>query len=154
MKVVAPERTGWRDAEMSERHRQWGFNCPAVDIDFFMIEYNHAEPVALVDYKHHQRQEKHSNPRHPSFRAMATLANRAQIPAWIATYWPDYFTFVVTPLNKRARELFGDDTETPLSEREYVRYLYRIRHFVAAKPLMDSLHDRLSPAAVADSGPF
>ena len=46
------ERLGWRDERLSERHGHWGFNCPAVDLDFVMLEYNHGKPCALVEYKH------------------------------------------------------------------------------------------------------
>lgn len=34
--MTAQERTGWRDEEISARHRIWGVNCPAVDLDFLM----------------------------------------------------------------------------------------------------------------------
>lgn len=40
MKAVAEERNGWRDERISKRHRQWGRDCPAVDIDFLMLEYD------------------------------------------------------------------------------------------------------------------
>jgi hypothetical protein len=48
---VRRERTEWRDLELSKRHREWGLNCPAVDIDFLMVEYYYGKPVALIDYK-------------------------------------------------------------------------------------------------------
>jgi hypothetical protein len=38
----------WRDEAISQRHRLWGFNCPAVDIDFLMIEYDQGKPAACV----------------------------------------------------------------------------------------------------------
>ena len=33
MPEVRQERSGWRDMRLSERHRRWGWNCPAVDLD-------------------------------------------------------------------------------------------------------------------------
>ena len=50
-KDVAPERTGWRDEKISLRHRMWGFDCPAVDVDFVMVEFDRARVVAIVEYK-------------------------------------------------------------------------------------------------------
>jgi len=32
--------------QLSDRHRQWGDDCPMVDLDFLMCEYNHGVPVA------------------------------------------------------------------------------------------------------------
>ena len=48
--TVKEERSGWRDEMLSQRHRDWGFNCPAIDIDFLLIEYNSAKVKALVEY--------------------------------------------------------------------------------------------------------
>jgi len=42
--------------QLSDRHRQWGDDCPMVDLDFLMCEYNHGVPVAIVDYKFHGAQ--------------------------------------------------------------------------------------------------
>ena len=47
---VRQERTGWRDEALSKRHRDWGWDCPAIDIDFLMIEYDKGKSVALVEY--------------------------------------------------------------------------------------------------------
>ena len=65
---VRAERTGWRDQALSDRHREWGFNCPSVDLDFLMVEYNIGLPVALVEYKN----ERAWMPdfRHATYRAL------------------------------------------------------------------------------------
>ncbi len=49
--MTAGERTGWRDREISQRQRRWGFHCAAVDLDFVLVEYCVAAPVAIVEYK-------------------------------------------------------------------------------------------------------
>ena len=49
--MSAGERSGWRDADMSRRHRRYGFDCPGVDLDFVVVEYHLALPVAIMDYK-------------------------------------------------------------------------------------------------------
>ena len=52
--MSSKERTGWRDQALSERHRAWGWDCPALDMDFVMIEYDNGKATALVEYKHEQ----------------------------------------------------------------------------------------------------
>ena len=73
---VREERTGWRDARISARHRLWGFNCPSVDLDFLLVEYHLGKPVGLVEYKHYQAQEP--NVIHPTYRALIDLADHYQ----------------------------------------------------------------------------
>jgi len=34
--MTAHERTGFRDEALSRRHREWGINCPAVDVDWLL----------------------------------------------------------------------------------------------------------------------
>jgi len=53
MREVRPERTGWRDLELSKRHRQWGWDCPGIDLDFLFLEYDRGKAVAIVEYSTH-----------------------------------------------------------------------------------------------------
>ena len=48
---VKQERTNWRDEALSQRHRQWGWNCPGLDLDFVFLEYDKGRAVAVVEYK-------------------------------------------------------------------------------------------------------
>jgi hypothetical protein len=118
------ERTGWRDEEISERHRQWGFNCPAVDIDFLMVEYDVGRPAAVVEYKHHQAWMP--DIMHPSYKAIRSLADASGIPFLLTFYWPGGWTFRVHPCNKKALEFFRYPNES-VDEDEYVKRLYAIR---------------------------
>lgn len=138
---VRKERTGWRDAAISDRHRQWGFNCPSVDIDFLLVEYNLAKPVALIEYKHYLAQQPDT--RHATYRALTELADHSspQLPFLIAFYWPDIWAFRVTPVNVLARQMFDDDEM--MTEREYVKRLYRIREMTIHKALLARLNDKL-----------
>ena len=79
MRLVAQERSGWRDEGISLRHRKWGWDCPAVDIDFLLIEYDHGKAIALVEYKneHAPRQRGATSASH---RAIADLASKAGLP--------------------------------------------------------------------------
>jgi len=133
---VRMERTGWRDNEISERHRQWGFNCPGVDLDFVMLEYNHGVPVAVVEYKHKNAREP--NMSHPTYNALRHLADNhsgGALPFLVVFYCPEEWWFRVIPGNERAREVYSHtmdeaDSETAycvLSEQRFVRSLYYLR---------------------------
>lgn len=132
-----PERTGWRDEKISARHRMWGFNCPAVDLDFLMVEYNLGKPVGLVEYKH----EGAAMPSilHPTYRAITELANLASLPFIIAFYNNIEWWFKVTPVNDRAKTLFAEQSE--FTEREFVSTLYDLRNLVVEIEVLQRLND-------------
>ena len=140
---VRQERTGWRDQEISNRHRAWGFDCPAVDLDFLMVEYNLGLPVALCEYKHHQA--RMPNLSHPTYRALINLGDgyKEPLPVFMAFYWPGVWAMRVYPLNDAARSVF--EMAEILTEREFVMRLYRLRRLVLARELSDRLHDDLPP---------
>jgi hypothetical protein len=136
--MTAHERTGWRDQEISNRHRVWGFNCPSVDLDFVMVEYNFGAPVAVVDYKHHLSSIP-VGPSHPTMKALGSLygANGEQLPFFVAYYWPETWAFRVKPFNDSAREILSTEC-CDMCEREWVQLLYALRqqhlsHFVYSK---------------------
>lgn len=130
MKSYSIERTGWRDSGLSQRHRYWGFNCPAVDLDFVMVEYNHGSPVALVEYKHKNAAQLDTS--HPTYKALVALADgysKGPLPCFIARYDPEVWTFSVIPLNETCRKIYGCGNMT-MSERLFVRSLYMMRKSV------------------------
>lgn len=132
---VRNERTGWRDEEISTRHRKWGFNCPAVDLDFFMVEYNYGKPVGLIEYKHYLA--KAPNIKHPTYRAITELANCANLPFMLAFYWPRIWAFRVYPVNKIAQEHF--DAGQIFTEYDFVSRLYKLRQIVITEQLESNL---------------
>jgi len=134
--MTAYERTGWRDQKISERHRLWGYNCPAVDLDFLMVEYNVGRPVGLIEYKH----EGASMPylKHPTYRALISLADSANLPFIIAFYNNEEWWFQVYPINELAKAHFS--TGEYLSEREFVVTLYRMRARVVRAAVFDQLN--------------
>jgi hypothetical protein len=138
---VRQERTGWRDQEISERHRLWGASCPAVDLDFLLTEIHVGEPAALVEYKHFRARP--INVAAPTFTALRRLADRAEIPFLVAWYWPTSWAFRVHPLNDLARQHFRDPED--LTERAYVQRLYRIRRLTLTRALAETLADILPP---------
>jgi hypothetical protein len=145
MNGAQPERTGWRDARISKRHRDWGGTAAAVDIDFLLVEYNLAKPVALVEYKHPDA--KPWNAAEPNYRALADLANNYTtnttdgLPFLVATYWPDIWAFKVYPVNGTAQQHF--DNGELLTEYEYVKRLYKLRRLALSKELELILHKEL-----------
>lgn len=125
------ERTGWRDSELSQRHGFWGFNCPAVDLDFVMMEYNHGKPCALVEYKHKNAKTPDIN--HATYRALIDLADdRASgpLPCFIAIYDPADWSFVVIPLNEKAKNHYAHCYGEKLNEQRFVRSLLLMRKAV------------------------
>jgi len=123
MKTVKKEQTAWRDERISLRHRQWGYDCPALDIDFLMLEYDRGRAVAVVEYKHEDAQIVRLG--HPSIRAITDLADRAGVPAFVVRYADDFSWFYPTPLNDRARGICAGGQR--LTEHQWVVVLYRCR---------------------------
>lgn len=120
---VRPERTGWRDLTLSARHRRWGWDCPAVDLDFLFLEYDNGKAVALVEYKHEQAQPQYRT--HPTYQAMIDLGNRAGVPVFGVRYATDFSWWRACPLNEAAKRWLPDPAR--LTEHEWVALLYRIR---------------------------
>jgi len=122
-KMSDRERTGWRDEAISTRHRAWGYNLPAVDVDFVLLEYDRAQPVALIEYKHEASAEVRASM--PSYQALISLGNRAALPVFCVRYADDFAWFSVVPLNAQAR--LGWE-RTTMTEAQYVAFLYALRH--------------------------
>ena len=123
MSEVAAERTGWRDLELSRRHRRWGWDCPAVDLDFLFLEYDRGKPVAIVEYKHERAPTQY--PSHPTYLAMRELGTRAGIPVFGVRYARDFSWWRVSPLNALAKAWVPAQTE--VTEQGWVALLYRVR---------------------------
>jgi hypothetical protein len=120
------ERWNVRDQRISARHRLWGTDCPMVDVDFLVLEYNHGKVVALVEYKHERGQ--HLDPNHPSALALRDLADRAGLPVWSVRYADDFSWFEAKPLNLLARGRHSNDEPVKMSERDYVTWMCALRH--------------------------
>lgn len=123
MQSTRKERTGWRDEALSRRHRLWGFDCPAVDIDFLMVEFDHGTVCALVEYKNEFAAPQYAS--HPSYKALIDLANRAGISLFACRYSSDFETWHGIPLNRAAKCHLPQRIQ--MSEREWVGLLYRLR---------------------------
>ena len=123
MPDVRPERTSWRDQGISQRHRRWGWDCPAVDLDFLLLEYDRGRAAALVEYKHEKAAPQFAC--WPTYRALIDLGNRAGIPVFGVRYAADWTWWRVTPLNDFARQ--HQAAQATLTEEQWVGLLFRIR---------------------------
>jgi hypothetical protein len=139
MPEVRKERTGWRDLALSERHRLWGWNLPAVDLDFLFLEYDRGKAVALVEYKHVRASPQNSI--HPTYQAMIDLGNRAGIPVIACRYQNDFTRWTITPLNVAAKKWVPQ--QTVLDERGWVTLLYKIRGYDVPPELFTDGHLKL-----------
>lgn len=135
------ERTGWRDLALSSRHRLWGPGCPAVDLDFVLVEYSRGVPCALVDYKHYLARAVDLGG--PSLRALAALAG--SLPFLVVRYGRDPWWFVSQPGNAAAVAAIGPGRFD--SEASFVALLYRLRGERAPAWVLGGLDDRPPPSA-------
>lgn len=125
MPEVRSERTGWRDLRLSERHRRWGWDCPAVDLDFLFLEYDKGKATAIVEYKNEHAAPQYKT--HPTYQAMIDLGNRAEVPVLAVRYADDFSWWLVTPLNMLAKRYVPEQTK--MAEQDWVTVLYRMRGY-------------------------
>jgi len=123
-KSVRAERTHWRDEALSERHRLWGYDCPAVDVDFLLIEFDRKQPCALVDYKHEKLPALRRN---SNVATIGVLGSMADIPAFVCGYAEDFSWFWPIPLNEQAERWISKHDGKRLTEKEWVEMLYAMR---------------------------
>ena len=135
--MSANERSGWRDVQLSIRHRKYGCDVPATDIDHLLIEYDCAQPTALIEHKHLLAGAV--NLSHANYRATTELADRANLPFFVVRYNPERWTYRIQPANGIAQGVVFDPATC--TEREYVEFLYRIRGREAPPELLAQLND-------------
>lgn len=133
MNAVRQERTGWRDLRLNDRHRSWGFDCPALDIDCF-IEYDNGEPAALIEYKHEGAGEQTSD---ASYKALWFTAERADLPLFVVWYTGDFSRWTVYPVGIVAQKFLSG--KTVMGERAYVAFLYLLRGREAPAEVLERL---------------
>ena len=137
---VKSERSGWRDLRLSERHRKWGWNCPAVDLDFLFLEYDKGQPVAIIEYKHENAQIQYGS--HPTYQALINLGTRADVPVFGVRYKDDFSEWIVVALNDIARKALPD-LRRIMTEREWITFLYVLRGYSPPEQLFDGASVRI-----------
>lgn len=133
---VRPERTGWRDPGLSERHRSWGWDCPAVDLDLF-LEFDNGVAAAIIEYKNEYADIVRQS--HPTVRALCDLATRAGIPAILCRYGSDFSWWCPEPLNRHAHKIEALALAPMMVEREWVEFLFHLRGRKVPRELIESL---------------
>ena len=131
--MVRPERTGWRDIGFCLRHKMWGWDCPAVDLDWLFLEYDKGQPTAIVEYKNEHAPTQYAS--HPTYQAMINLGTRAGVPVFAARYTDDYLHYMVVPLNELAKAKLPERKN--MTEREWVTFLYGLRGYTPPEQLFD-----------------
>jgi len=133
------ERTGWRDEGLSQLHRTWGRDVPAADIDFILMEYDHCNPVAIIEYKN-----EHAAPQgkdEPTNKALAKLGEAAGLPVFGVRYTDDYTLWQVAALNgKAAIALMG--SRRSFTQSGYVQLLYRLRGRKAPDEIISRIEEQ------------
>jgi hypothetical protein len=125
--TVRKESTGWRDLSLSRRHREWGIDCPAADIDC-LVEIARGVPIAIIEYK------KANAPIAESFqsiRSIEILADRAKVGFFLVRYSnaKDWF-FRIERANAIGTDMLrsaGFKIPAAFREIDFVKFLYRIR---------------------------
>lgn len=135
-RLSAEERTRFAML-LSDRHHKWGQDCPAVDLDFMLCEYNNGISVAVIEYKHFAADLGKSNGRNYDAISELYLKDGRQIPLFVAKYWPDIWAFRTKPYNDAARtwamasgvgwEGSGSSWRDQ-TEQQFVTMLYRLRY--------------------------
>lgn len=145
--VRRDEGKQWSSEKISRRHREYGFNVPAFDIDFLLVEMHGGRPAALCEYKFMSQCGK-IDIASPTFSALSILANAAAVPLLLTFYdYRPYWWFVVHPLNRHAYKLLGRIQPLLMSERAYVELLYRARGIVCPHQLLNTL-DSYKPEVI------
>jgi hypothetical protein len=138
---VRAERTGWRDESISARHRMYGWDVPAVDIDFLLIEYDKGVPCALVEYK--AMGARFPNLNHPTYRAIRVLADAAKVPFLVVFYEAGSWTYTAIAGNAQARTFLGY-SHLLMAERAYVRRLYVLRNREPNERVLNKCNSEIS----------
>lgn len=127
------ERTFWRDWKLSLRHRLWGIEIKATDIDFTVVEYsedyNFVRPVAIIEYKSENVPAAEVDAKNLSgqLSALNKISTRADLPFFIVVYTKDLNHYHVKAVNMWAKLHLGNIDERHMTEEEYVTFLYVLR---------------------------
>jgi hypothetical protein len=128
------ERSGFRDAWLSDWHRHTHPSLAMSDVDWICVEMRYAHPVALVDYKLMAPRTLEPT---SALRGVNNLAIMAGLPFFVVFYQHDPAIFTVSPMNRLAR--FIEPELVTMSEREYIAFLFAIR---GEKAPIEALRDR------------
>jgi hypothetical protein len=122
---TSPEARAIAAQLLSDRHRGWGYDCPAVDLDF--VVYDKGLPIALIEYKNEHGAPLNLAIAGSPFRPLGVLlrmANRATLPFFICRYAADFTAFKTRAMNDLAKAVLPETTL--FDEVGFVHFLYRL----------------------------
>ena len=132
--ITMRERSGWRDEAISRRHRLWGVELQATDIDWLVSEYRSESgdirPAAIVEYKKGFANSPNLNS--PQYIVIGKLATRADLPFFVCHYTADCSQFSVTPANGWAKKILSCTKN--FSEEDYIRLGFFLRGYPKNSP--------------------
>ena len=122
------EAKEWRDEWISERHRTWGYELPATDIDFMLVEYTGDRPVALIEYKTTNSIDYVGWLKVlRGHRPVSNLATQANLPSFIVAYDIKTITFYLKGTNQLS-EIYGSQVAwTVMNEASIIGFLKSLR---------------------------
>lgn len=146
-------RMAFWDEGFSQRHRQWGYDCPADDIDqivadvpmgdkdvpsTMLVETSYGRPYALVEYKHERGLQVDRSRYARQWGVYTWMADRCGIPAFCVFYRREDYAMYIVPLNDIAKGYCKQEKWVP--ERLWVKVLYRFRGMDIPERLYSALN--------------
>lgn len=130
LKEISCLEETWQGEIVSKRHRDWGWNNPALDIDFVLEKEN--KPLAIIEFKNDRTfsdYEKFSKT--TSCQAIKYLCDYCESPVafFLIIYNYNFTNFKINALNDTAKK-FTNDNELVLNQEEYLEFLENIRNGV------------------------
>lgn len=126
---VTPEHTGWRDRQLSLRHRDWGYDAPFADFDWVCIEYDLKKAMGLFDYKSETAPwpPDQTGSGKATLAALADMADKGRVPFFVVRYQRPFEWFEPYCWSNLAHKGWADFDGRRLSEIEWVTFLYKLR---------------------------
>ena len=122
---VKQDTTQIRDTiKLGILHRMFGQDCPAIDLDFVLVEFDHERPVALIEYKHCSGKPIQTD-QNIGVSVLRNLGDMAKLPAFICRYDLVNGRFKLAAINDLGLRFMPEIKE--LSTEEYVNFLYVLR---------------------------
>lgn len=125
---VKERRTDKTDFRLNDWYREnlpWDF--PRTDIDFCVIDYDRAVPVAIIEHKHKLCPETTEELyRTANYKALKCLADGNALPFFEVRWRDDFAVFRVTAINSEARYILPQVTQNML-QAKYIQFIEELR---------------------------
>jgi hypothetical protein len=142
MREVRPEKTGWRDRDLSLRHREWGYDAPFADFDWVCVEYDMHKVMGLFDYKNETAEWPPDQDRgkKATLDALRDMADKGHVPFFVVRYKRPFSWFEPYCWSNVAHMGWSSYHGRRMSEFDYVTFVYKLR----ARTVPSEIASRLS----------